>query len=370
MRIIAAGPVGGVGGLQTHFRMLLGFLADEGHDVFAVRVKSAFGGGEPLPEIQSAIDLAGAHALSGRIRLLLQIPFLRARIRKFEPDMVIACAIGRSYQLIATASPPNTLRFYHEVIGDIPANHHIRTLMAKSFGRTACQTDRLVNSVRRSVRPIPRIGILPCFADPVGEQFSSRAEAPLPRQRARLVYVGRLAPNKGLQQMVKAFCGSKAYSAATLDIFGTGPEEPAIAKLKAELDPESRIMLRGAIGTNADLARVLAGAHGLVLCSQYGEGLPLILLEAMSVGLPFLATEICGIPDAAEDNPDCILTRPDLDSLKVGLEQFVARLSSNAFSPGRLLKFYERRYHSVVAKQTWREFLSAPESRFRSFSAL
>ena len=79
----------------------------------------------------------------------------------------------------------------------------------------------------------------------------------------------------------------------------------------------------------------------LVICDIYthtpiGEGLPLALLEAMSMRKPIIATSVGGIPEAIENGVNGILVEPDVDKIAEKIEyllenrEFAEELGRNA----------------------------------------
>jgi glycosyltransferase involved in cell wall biosynthesis len=64
------------------------------------------------------------------------------------------------------------------------------------------------------------------------------------------------------------------------------------------------------IGFRADVLTELAAMDLFVLPSLFGEGLPMVLLEAMSAGVPVVAARVDGIDEALNDGQQGVLARP------------------------------------------------------------
>lgn len=118
---------------------------------------------------------------------------------------------------------------------------------------------------------------------------------PPPAPPLRLVAIGRLAPEKGFDVLVKAV----GELDAELDVFGTGTEVLTGGRVRGH-GPRSR----------ADIAAVLADAHALVVPSRR-EGLGMVALEALAVGRPVIASRVGGLVETVEDGVDGILVPPD-----------------------------------------------------------
>jgi glycosyltransferase involved in cell wall biosynthesis len=107
----------------------------------------------------------------------------------------------------------------------------------------------------------------------------------------RAVFVGRLAPEKGLGVLIDAWPRVRAvYPGARLLLAGEGSERPV---LEGWID---RLGLLGSVellGATADVESLLRAADLFVLPSRE-EGMSIALLEAMALGLPAVATAIPG----------------------------------------------------------------------------
>ena len=61
-----------------------------------------------------------------------------------------------------------------------------------------------------------------------------------------------------------------------------------------------------------------------VLPSLYGEGMPMVVLEAMAAGLPIVSTRVEGIPQVVRHGVDGLLAQPsDAEDLAEALQRFV-----------------------------------------------
>lgn len=107
--------------------------------------------------------------------------------------------------------------------------------------------------------------------------------------RGYILAVGRFVPEKGFHDLLKAF--SEVPGEMRLVIAGDADHEDSYSQtLKFRAAQDKRVVLTGFI-TGRDLAEAYSNARLFVLPS-YHEGLPLVLLEALSYGLPTLVSAI------------------------------------------------------------------------------
>ncbi len=108
--------------------------------------------------------------------------------------------------------------------------------------------------------------------------------------RPRVVFTGRLHPQKNLDTLLDAWPRVAAATNANLILVGHGPERERLEQRAEDLGIRHRIQFTGAV---SDPAAVLRAADIFVLPSV-AEGMSNSLLEAMATGLPCLATDIGG----------------------------------------------------------------------------
>ena len=131
----------------------------------------------------------------------------------------------------------------------------------------------------------------------------------------RLLFVGRFDHVKGLPVLLEAFALIAANDPEVhLDLVGDGPERPDLEALVREKGLEKRVMFPG-YRSQEELEEYFSRADVFVITS-FAEGIPVVLMEAMSRGVPVVAPRITGIPELVEEGINGLLTAPaDIDDL-------------------------------------------------------
>jgi glycosyltransferase involved in cell wall biosynthesis len=111
------------------------------------------------------------------------------------------------------------------------------------------------------------------------------------RDAPHAVFVGRLAPEKGLHTLIDSWpLVLLSFPTARLTLVGEGPERSGLEDRVANLNLGASISLPG---VSADPSEILRAADLFVLPSRE-EGMSIALLEAMALGVPNVATAIPG----------------------------------------------------------------------------
>ena len=127
-----------------------------------------------------------------------------------------------------------------------------------------------------------------------------------------VAFIGRLTIEKGIYESVKAFeTINNSKLNIEFHIIGDGPEKDRINKYIYS-NKISNIKL---LGFTNNVAEALKNASILILPS-YFESFPLIILEAMSSGVPVIASNVGGVPEIIENMQNGILIEPrNIDQL-------------------------------------------------------
>ena len=166
--------------------------------------------------------------------------------------------------------------------------------LLKKFDRFICLTPE----DRQNWTNAENIEVIPNFVD-AEESFHA------PLQSKSMIAVGRLSYEKGYDRLIKAWkIVAQKYPDWTLNIFGTG-------ELKSDLEKQiSDANLSGKVNIHTPTKDIINEylQHSALVLSSRSEGLPMVLLEAMKVGLPMISFACqCGPRDVIEDRHNGIL---------------------------------------------------------------
>ena len=162
-----------------------------------------------------------------------------------------------------------------------------------------------------------------------------RKELNIAENKNVLLYAGRLAPEKGVEYLIRAMPKIiKHLENTELIICGDGPERARLVPLAQELQLASKIQFVGQV-PHHEVFKYMKAANLLVLPSLE-EDLGTVNLEAMASGLPIVASRVGGIPDIVEDGINGFLVSPrspaEIANKVVTLlkdEELCARISKN-----------------------------------------
>lgn len=121
----------------------------------------------------------------------------------------------------------------------------------------------------------------------------------------RFLFLGRLAGEKGLDTVVRAW--SRVEGDAGLDVVGAGPDEQALRAMAAD-DP--RIRFLGQVEPDA-VPPLLRTARALVVPSRWYEAAPRTIVEAYACGVPVIASDLGALPDSVIDATTGLLVPAD-----------------------------------------------------------
>lgn len=139
---------------------------------------------------------------------------------------------------------------------------------------------------------------------------AGRAELGLTPRDVVLVYSGRLAPEKNLAFLLKAFAGvAQAVEHAHLLLIGNGPEREKLEKQMTRSGLAGRVHFRGQV--DYDQLPAFLSMSDIFVTASVSEVHPLSVIEAMASGLPVVGIQSVGVGDIVRDGLTGLLATED-----------------------------------------------------------
>lgn len=228
-------------------------------------------------------------------------------------------------------------------------SEYLKQATERTFG-VNCPIDVIHNFVD-SQRFQPRSPSRPC-----------KRRSLAPGGEKLMIHVSNFRPVKNIPDVVKAFALTRKRVKCRLVMVGEGPELPGARKLAKDLGIEKDLLF---LGRQQAVEELLACADVFILPSAY-ESFGLSALEAMSCGLPVLATETGGLGEVVTPGVDgwlcrvgdveCMAERACAllgnDALRGEMGQAARRKAVERFSPEKIVAQYEALYRRVLGLGT------------------
>jgi len=210
--------------------------------------------------------------------------------------------------------------------------------------------------------PADRLHNIPNVAPPLAVPLSraaAREALGLPQDDPVIGFVGRLAPQKRLRDLVWAFqLLQQVRGDARLVIIGDGPSRTALESLADTFDSRPRITFAG---HRTDATRLLPALDAFVLPSEF-EGMSNSLMEAMAAGIPCAASNIAANRELIRDGetgalfpvgsgPEiarCLLRMQRNPEHTAKLTEQAAQFIRNQLSPQQMISRHLELYRSLL----------------------
>ena len=357
----------GLGGIRTHLQLLCQVLRRAGVAVQVFATGSHWDSRSvanlqslgvqfimPPPLVRRSRKLSALHAA-------LSWPLRTPR----RANSLYCISPGASQLLLHRLRPRGTTSINHEIV-EPPGPESPAGRCAASLDVSVANS-RKVAQLMQDLWPAKPIRVIPFLT-------SDRPAPPPQRGREvgagllRVVYLGRLVSQKRPDELVRRWreiCQRPGIGPARLDVYGYDPSGEMLAQLR-ELVMTSRlgdsVTIHGEYAL-PELGGILDQSDLVVLPSLW-EGLPLVLVEAMLKGVPFVACAAGGTEELGDANPDVVITESDWSHFETGLEQMARRIRLGLVDPIRLHSWAEARYGFDSVSTKWLRCLREPQAYF------
>jgi glycosyltransferase involved in cell wall biosynthesis len=343
-----------IGGIESHLQEFCLWLSKKGAEIDLIVLNA-----DMLQETEEFFKKTCRQFYAGKQK--------KIHLRIIWLFLIKIKLLGRRYNAVYTNGQGESILPFGKIfsVGGNWVHHYHQSGEAedqltwgKSYRRSLAKADMLVacsmsiaNKLKSSLnRPIE---VIPCFSRDVS--FKSRDNKK--GEKLKLGYYGRLIPEKGIDILCR-LSEDRAFDHVEFHIWGQGPAYP----------PEffygfPNIHYHGPFSGEKELTAVIESLHAYLLISQNPEALPIVLLEVMSAGLPWFATDRGGIPDIFYDiyTTRIIPTASNYEEIKITLLDFAAALSSGKVNHAALREAYQKNFSHEVLAESWLKKLSFPD---------
>ncbi len=312
---------------------------------WVARVEAAGGAHFPLPDIDRGV--AGTLAAARRL-----VPVLR----RWWPDLVhthnVGVTVATRLAMAAARRPPPLVTTLH---GLAPSDYgRAARLLARTGGLVVACAPAVGRSLRAAGFPGDRLEVITngaALAPATPERTAALRSRLGLDERQVVAGVGRLVEQKDWPTLVRALAGRRDLQVV---LAGEGPAHDELASLAAALG--TPLTLAGAV----DDVPALWGLARCGAATSTWEGLPLSLLEALSLGVPMVATAVDGVTDVVPPGAARLVPARDPSAVAAAIDGLLAdgaardRLAASArraaagWAPAAMLAAYRALYARVA----------------------
>ena len=220
----------------------------------------------------------------------------------------------------------------------------VERTLAPLASRTVCVCEAEAR-LARSIGPSKRVRVVHNGIEPVPDGPVEERIAELSRLGPVIGALTLLRPGKGLQTLIDAFPRVLVrHPTAQLAIVGDGPD---LQELRAQTELRDVADAVHFLGSSTEPQAVLRGLDVFVHPS-WAEAFPYVILEAMSLGRPIVASDVGGIGEAVVDGASGRLVPPrDADALAEALlamlDDPIGRTRMGAMAHSRVRERFTRK---------------------------
>jgi len=347
------------GGIERHVCSFAAAAAAQGHTVRLLTTSDSLG-----PDLRRELDhplisfgeLRRARGTAGPVAKILWLLREVRRARRESWDVVYTNGQSGLALLVWLAAGPRTRTVHHHHTAADPAE---QATWSRPYVQVLRRAPRLVGCSQATCAALNAATgrddahFLPYLtACPVDSAWITGRAAGRP---LRFGFCGRLIPEKGIDTIL-ALAQADALADIEWHIHGAGPAYPP-----GRFAGQPRLVYHGAYHSPEEQARALLRLDALVLFSTHNEGMPLSLIEGMSAGLPWIATDRGGTRELAGSPADCLVVPATANRAELAghVRAFADRILGGTTSRLRQRAHYDAAFAPQIVAELWLAFFRA-----------
>jgi glycosyltransferase involved in cell wall biosynthesis len=335
-----------IGGIESHLQEFCHWLSEKRVEIDLIVLNT-----DMHPETEDFYKKTCRRFYAGKKKKtwlrLIWLFLIKIKLFRRRYNAVYTNGQGESILLFAKLFSPGTnwIHHYHqscEPEDQLTWGRSYRRSLTEANLLIACSTSiakKLYSSLNRPIE------VIPCFS----KEVSVKSRIDVKSEKLKLGYYGRLIPEKGVDILCR-LSKDKDFSHVEFHIWGQGSAYPP--EFFCEFPG---ISYHGPFSGENELAAVIGSLDAYLLISKNPEALPIVLLEVMSAGLPWFATDRGGVPDIFQDRytTRIIPSSSSYDEIKIALLDFAAGISNGKVSHTALKEAYQNLFSHEVLTKIW-----------------
>jgi len=366
-KLVIYGTISGRGGIQNHLHWLCKGLVEKQFSILIInpiitKDKTVYFSEELKDKIE-VVPLDKYSAGFSKFSSIKYFSIIRKKIKQFKPHVFYKVGTGWMPVVQSFFLESNTRKIFHEVMSGFPYNRlDPRWGVKFFFDEVIGQSRRVAETFRKSFKAKTVVGSIPAMPEPLELTaiLPVATQRSIPQQKIKAALFSRLAPHKQALWLVQQWEELKEHI-GELHIHGGGTEEAAIRAYIQDTGIGNRVKCFGSYPEGQKYVDLLSNYHLTLLPTIGDEGAPLVLLESMACGVPFVANGVGGIPDYGRNNDNVIISKPNNSNFLKDVIQLVRKISNGLIDQKALQSFYYNNYSFKIMQDIWVDYLRKGE---------
>ncbi|MFH1946894.1 MAG: glycosyltransferase family 4 protein [Candidatus Magasanikbacteria bacterium] len=354
-----------IGGAQTHVSQLVDFFVHNNHEVSVMSLPGGW--------LESEVGKVGAKFYSNiyfsnnfnPFRFFRAIKTIQDFVREFKPDIVACHSTAAGF--LGRVAIRNSIPTIYTAHGwsfepGTPFWRRIPAIVMEKYATIFCKKIICVSNYTRDVGVKYRVANKAKFTVVYNGIEKIEILPKVKNETIKIIFIGRLSKQKDPELLVRAAASlpNDLIKKIEVRIIGGGPKADRLLKL---VDDNKNLVTFCLDNISRDRAMEMLKNSDIFVLSTNWEGFPYSILEAMSVGLPVVATDVGGINEAVDQSCGFLIKCGDVEGLQKALTKLIMdknlretmggnaqKIVENKFSLEKMLSQTEKIYNEILEK--------------------